>query len=146
MNKFLDYINNNKFMPSSYVSGMKSHIAGKEKEDKALFIDRLTSDEIGAKIAVVYNFYTKERYICLPGDSTITLSNGYKIVIYNDENGEVGATLYNPEGYGKPACSYRLSDYLFSHTLIDNENGVSIDKLGQVLEADTWYISEDYLI
>ena len=143
-NKFLEYLCRNKFLPSDYVSGMKSHIADKEKEEKALFIDRLTSDEIGAKIAVVYNSYTKERYICLPGESTVTLPNGYKIVISNDERGEVEATLYNPEGKGKPACSYRLSDYLFSFTRIE-ENGVEIGDLGKVLEPDTWALDEDYL-
>ena len=144
-NKFIEYINNNKFVPSDYLSGAQSHIAGREKDDKALIISRLTSDEIGSKIAVVYNMYTKEKYICLPGDSTVNLPNGYKIEIYNDEDTTVGATLRNPEGYGMPACSYKLSEFMFGHTLIDNENGVSIDKLGNVLDTDTWDISEDYL-
>lgn len=145
MNKFLDYINNNKFVFNDTVVGSQSHIAGREKDGKALIIARLTSDDIGSKIAVVYNMYTKETYICLPGVSTVKLPNGYTIEIYNDENTSVGGALYNPEGEGFPACSHRLSSYIFGHTLIDNENGVSIDKLGQVLEADTCYISEDYL-
>lgn len=145
-NKFLEYINNNKFVFRDDAVGQQSHIAGREKDGKALLISRLTSDDIGSKIAVVYNMYTKEIYICLPGDSTVRLPNGYKIEIYNDEDTIVGATLCNPEGYGIPACSYKLSSFMFGHTLIDNENGVSIDKLGQVLEADTCYISEDYLI
>ena len=89
--------------------------------------------------------YTKEKYICLPGVSTVYLSNGYKIEIYNDEDTRVGGVLYNPKGEGRPACSYKLSSFLFGHTLIDNENGVSIDKLGNVLDADPWYINEDYL-
>ena len=75
-NKFIDYINNNKFVFNDGVAGLQSHIAGRDKEGKALLISRLTSDEIGSKIAVVYNMYTKETYICLPGDSTVNLPNG----------------------------------------------------------------------
>lgn len=146
-NKFIEYINSNRFMFNDSVAGPKSHIAGKEKEGKALIIARLTSDDIGSKIAVVYNMYTKEIYICLPGYSTVSLSNGYKIEIDVWEDTTAGATLLNPEGKGKPACSYKLSEFNYGYTFskIDNENGVAIGNLGNVLEADTWNISEDYL-
>ena len=129
--KHLNYLATNKFAGGLWSPVGTSHIAGCEKEGKALIISRFADDPIGREIAAVYNLYTKQYYICPPGIYNIKINERVEIEIINDPfNGCNITPCLKVDGEGISGCSYKLTGGLCWYPAgVDNEKGVAIEDL-----------------
>ena len=139
--KHLEYLATNKFAGGLWCPVGTSHIAGREKENKALIISRFADDPIGREIASVYNMHTKQYYICPPGIYNIKINERVEIEITNDPyNGCNVTPCLKVDGEGISGCSYKLTGGVcFYPAVVDNEKGVSAEDLA---DEDVIILSE----